>query len=89
MRSRFGIIEVTSQGLVRCPFSRFASFERNEAMTEIENQTHDFKKFLKRAARRVLAPVLPCRNYQKVPQVGVEIICAARVPVAAEVGADE
>ena len=58
-------------------------------MVEDENKIQGFKKFLKRVARRVLAPVLPCRNYQKVPQVGVEIICAARVPVAAEVGADE
>ena len=58
-------------------------------MAENEIKAHSYKKFLKRAARRVLAPVLPCRNYQKVPQVGVEIICAARVPAVAEVGADE
>ena len=86
---RFGIIEVTLQGFVRCPFGRLASFERNEVMAENEIKAHSFKKFLKRAARRVLASVLPCRNSHEVPQVGVEIICAARVPVAAEVGADE
>ena len=45
-------------------------------MAEDENKIQGFKKFLKRVARRVLAPVLPCRNSHEVPHVATAILCS-------------